>query len=52
MRCSKGLIIKVKSELLALSVKICPYDPPLFTWYNGDGLQGIICVYVDDFLWA
>ena len=30
---------------------MCPLDPSLFYWYNNDKLQGIICVYVDDFLW-
>ena len=48
---ARAWYLRVKSELLALSVKICPYYPSLFTWHNGDGLQGI-CVYVNDFLWA
>ena len=27
-------------------------DPAVFCWHNGTELQGIICVHVDDFLWA
>ena len=44
--------MRVKSELLKLSIKICNLDKSLFYWYNGNVLEGVICVYVDDFLWT
>ena len=30
---------------------VCPLEPSLFSWYHDGQLHGIICVYVDDFLW-
>ena len=43
---------RVKDELTALSVKICSLDKGLFMWYRNGQLEGIIVIYVDDFLWA
>ena len=43
---------RVKSELKSLGVTISPLDNSLFFWHVDDVLQGIICVYVDDFLFA
>lgn len=43
---------RVKDELTSLSVKICSLDKGLFMWYRNGQLEGIIVVYVDDFLWA
>ena len=44
--------LRVKDELFRLGVHMCALDPALFSWYNDDVLQGIICLYVDDFLWV
>ena len=43
---------RVRDELLNMSVKMCSHDPSLFYSYCNGELSGIICVYVDDFLWA
>ena len=43
---------RVKDELTSLSVKICSLDKGLFMWYRNGQLEGIIVIYVDDFLWA
>ena len=37
---------------MALKVVMCSLDNSLFSWYNQGKLEGIICIYVDDFLWA
>ena len=44
--------LRVKEELLKLGVTVSRLDPALFAWHEGDVLKGIICLYVDDFLWA
>ena len=44
--------LRVKDQLLKLGAKISSLDPALFYWRNGDIVDGIICIYVDDFLWA
>ena len=43
---------RVKTELLKLSVAMCSLDPSLFYMQLDNKIVGIICVYVDDFLWA
>ena len=43
---------RVKDELTSLSVKMCSLDKGLFMWYRNGQLEGIIVIYVDDFLWA
>ena len=43
---------RVKSELKSLGVTVSPLDNSLFFWHVEDILQGIICVYVDDFLFG
>ena len=43
---------RVQKELQHLSVKRYSLDKSLFFWYKESTLQGIICVYIDDFLWA
>ena len=42
----------VKSFLLPNKGKMSVADPAVFYWHNGTVLLGIICVHVDDFLWA
>ena len=49
---ARAWYLRVKTELLTLGVSVCSFEPALFYWNNGEELEGIICVYVDDFLWA
>ena len=43
--------MRVKNELTVLGMSQCSLDPSIFVWHE-DGLAGILCIYVDDFLWA
>lgn len=49
---ARAWYLRVKEELLAMSAQMCSLDQSLFSWYNCGVLEGIICVHVDDFLWA
>ena len=49
---ARAWYLRVKQELLQLGVKISKFDSALFSWHWDGECQGIICVYVDDFLWA
>ena len=43
---------RVKELLIHLGASICSLDPALFAWKHKYITEGIICIYVDDFLWA
>ena len=43
---------RVKKELTELGAKRCSLDASLFMWYRDGKLEGIISIYVDDFLYA
>ena len=43
---------RVKTELINLTVEMCTLDDSLFFWKHEGKLQGVICIYVDDFLWT
>ena len=49
---ARAWYLRVKQELLSLGVQICALDPALFSWHYHGQFEGVICVYVDDFLWA
>ena len=49
---ARAWYLKVKDELLSLNARISSLEPSLFSYYHGNNLAGIICIYVDDFLWA
>ena len=49
---ARAWYMRVKSELKYLLVKMCPLDNSLFMWYHDGKLQGITCIYVDDFPWT
>ena len=49
---ARAWFLRVKSELDLMGVEISLIDPALFSWKVNGSLEGIICVYVDDFLWA
>ena len=42
----------ITNELIKMGVRQCSLDKSLFLWYNNGELEGIICLYVDDFLFA
>ena len=44
--------LRVKKELINLGVEQCSLDKAIFFWYKNGRLEGIICLYVDDFLFA
>ena len=44
--------LRVRQELLNLGMSTASLDPALFSWHTNDQLEGVICLYVDDFLWA
>ena len=44
--------LRVTDELKHLGMKTSSLDSALFSWNHSGGLQGVICLYVDDFLWA
>ena len=46
---ARAWYFRVKNELKSLSVKICPLDNSLFYWNKDGKIEGIICIYVDDF---
>ena len=43
---------RVREELLELGLKLSPYDSALFSYIKDGKLIGIICLYVDDFLYC
>lgn len=44
--------MRVKDQLLSLGAKMSSLDSALFLWDKNRNVEGVICVYVDDFLWA
>ena len=42
----------VKAEMIKLGMRISKYDPALFMFFNGNSLEGIVCIHVDDFCWG
>ena len=49
---ARAWYLKVKSEILLSNTKSSSLEPALFSWRSNDAFKGIICVYVDDFLWG
>ena len=49
---ARAWYIRVKSELISLGVTKSPLDNSLFFWQKNGVLEGVICVYVDDFLYS
>ena len=49
---ARAWYMKIRRELLSMSVEVCTLDNSLFISKEKGNLQGIICIYVDDFLWA
>ena len=49
---ARAWYMRVKSEMKSLSVEMCSLDNSLFMWHVNGRLEGLICIYVDDFLWT
>ena len=49
---SRFWYFRVKEELTRLGCKKSKYDSSLFVSHDQNGLQGIIIVHVDDFMWS
>ena len=49
---ARAWYLRVRDELLKLGVQASSHDSALFSWTRNGNLEGIICVYVDDFLFA
>ena len=49
---ARAWYLRVKQELLSLGVKMSSYDSAIFSWVHHGNVEGLICVYVDDFLWV
>ena len=43
---------RLKDVLLFLGMKISRLGPALFFWLHGNVFSGVMCVHVDDILWA
>ena len=49
---ARAWYMKTKNELTSLSVMVCPLDNSLFVCRINGKLEGLVCIYVDDFLWT
>ena len=49
---ARAWYLRVKEELLKLGATACSLDSALFSFKSEDKLEGVVCVYVDDFLWT
>ena len=49
---ARAYYFRVKEELLKLRARICNLDSAFFFFASKESLQGVVCVYVVDFLWA
>ena len=49
---SRVWYLRVVEELSKLNVHVSPYHKATFTMRNSEGIQGIMIVHVDNFLWA
>ena len=44
--------MSVRDELISLSAERCLLDSNLFMWYKNGKLEGLVSIYVDDFIWT
>ena len=49
---ARAWYMRMKDELKLLSIEMCSVDNSLFFWRRNGIIEGIICIYVDDFLYA
>ena len=43
---------RLMKELKSLKVTMCGVEPSLYFWHHNKKLEGMLAIYVDDFLWA
>lgn len=49
---ARAWYFKLRDVLVCAGMKICDVDPALFYCISSDNLSGLICVHVDDLMWA
>ena len=49
---ARSWYLRVKEQLLDLGLHMCSYDNAVFSYIIDGKLEGIICLYVDDFLYC
>ena len=49
---ARAWYLRVKRELMEIGLHVSPYDSAIFSWILDGSVHGLICVYVDDFLWC
>ena len=49
---ARAWYLRLKEALLEIGADMCNLEGTLFMWYYNNVLEGIVCVYVDDFLWT
>ena len=49
---ARSWYLRVKDQLLSMGLKMCSYDNAIFSYSCQGIFQGLICVYVDDFLYC
>ena len=49
---ARAWYLRVKQELLELGMIMAASDSTIFSYFTGESLEGLICIYVDDFLWV
>ena len=49
---ARAWYLTLKRILIDLGLIVCKLDPALIFWFINDSLHGIICIHVDDLIWA
>ena len=49
---SRSWYLRVKEVLEEAGMLMCKYDQSMFSWFENDTLQGLICLHVDDFFYC
>ena len=49
---ARSWYIRVRDELIALGMSVCPLDSAVFSYVVDGKLEGLVCLYVDDFLYC
>ena len=49
---ARAWYFSLKDLLLSLGMRICSLDPAFFYWIHKGVFSGVMCIHVDDILWA
>ena len=49
---ARSWYVRVREQLLELGLRVCAYDNAVFSFIVDGKLNGVICLYVDDFLFC